>query len=241
MNMPSADPVTPKGLFARALGMIFSPRSTFADIVMRPKPLPMLLLVVAIMGATSYFFLSTEIGRRALLDQQLTTMESLGFAPPPEAIAQMESGMARAATFSVAGVAVGAPLLMAIMAGVLFVLFNAVMGGDASFKQVFSIVVHAGVIGALQQLFVTPLNYARESMSSATSIGVFLPMMDSASFLGMFAGSLDLFRIWSLVTTAIGLGVLYKRRTAPIAWSFIAVYIVLVLIFAGIRAARSGA
>ena len=133
------------------------------------------------------------------------------------------------------------PVFMALMAGLLIGFFNAIMGGDASFKQVFAIVVHSGVIGALQTLFVTPLNYAKESMTSSTSLAVFLPMVDDTGFFGMVLGSIDLFRIWSTLSLAIGLAVLYKKRTAPVAWSLLAIYGIIVVIIAGVRAALSGA
>ena len=50
-------------------------------------------------------------------------------------------------------------------------------------------------------------------------------------------GSIDLFIIWWIVSLAIGLGVLYKKRTGPIASSFIAVYVSIGLIIAAIRSA----
>ena len=57
----------------------------------------------------------------------------------------------------------------------------------------------------------------------------------------MLLGSIDLFRIWWLVSLAIGLAVLYKRRTSPIAWGLLAVYGIIVLVIAAVRAAVSGA
>ena len=85
------------------------------------------------------------------------------------------------------------------------------LGGDATFKQVFAIVAHSGVVLAALSLFTTPLAYARESMSSATNLGVFLPFLDESSFLARLLGSIDLIFIWWMVSLAIGLGVLYRR------------------------------
>src|SRR5688500_881693 len=51
------------------------------------------------------------------------------------------------------------------------------------FKQAFAIVAHAEIVIALQQLFILPLNYVRETMSSATTLAVFVPMLDETSFL----------------------------------------------------------
>jgi len=39
-----------------------------------------------------------------------------------------------------------------------------------------------------------------------------------------------MFIIWGLIVTAIGFGVLYKRKTAPIFWTFMGIYVVIALI-----------
>lgn len=230
-----------QGLLSRAFGVLFAPRATYAGIVARPRVLGALVAVVLIIAAVNYAFLSTDVGQRAMLDQQIETMESFGATVTDQMLENMERGASRGAIFSVAAIVVFVPIVQLIMAGLAMVVFNAIMGGDATFKQVFAVVVHSGFIGALQVLFVTPLNYMKESMASATSLAVFLPMLDPQSFLGMLAGSLDFFRIWSTVSLAIGLAVLYKRRTSPIAWSLLAVYFVIILVIAGVRAAISGA
>ena len=64
------------------------------------------------------------------------------------------------------------------IAGLAIVVFNAIMGGDATFKQVFAVVAHSGVIITVQQLFALPLAYVRESLSSTTNLAVFAPFLD---------------------------------------------------------------
>src|SRR6478672_11194963 len=118
-----------------------------------------------------------------------------------------------------AGYVIVIPIFLAILSGILLGVFNALLGGDASFKQVFAIVSHAGLITVLQTVFVMPLDYIRETLSSPTTLGVFVPFLDEKSFLSHLLGTIDLFQIWWLVVLAIGLGVLYKRRTGPIATS----------------------
>jgi hypothetical protein len=73
-------------------------------------------------------------------------------------------------------------------------------------------------------------------MSSATSLGVLLPMFDDASFLGKLLGMIDLFVIWWLIVLAMGLAVLYRRRTQPIAMTLFGIY---ALIAVGVAAFMS--
>src|SRR4029078_10549274 len=110
-------------------------------------------------------------------------------------------------------VLVMSPIITAALAGILFVVFNAIMGGNATFKQVYSVVVHAGAISALGQLFTGPLNYFRETMASATNLSVLLPMLTEGSFLARLAGMIDLFVVWWVFVLAVGISVLYRRRT----------------------------
>jgi hypothetical protein len=243
-----APPVTesaapPQSLIGRIFGVLLSPRKTYASVAARPRSLGMLAVVLLIITTGSVVFSSTEVGRQALLDQQVRTMESFGIKLPEEAYQRMEEQMSRPYTpyVGAAAAVVVVPIVLLVIAGIAFAIFNAVLGGDATFKQAFAVVVHSSVINAFQQLFVYPLDYARESMSSATNLAVFLPFLDENTFPARLLGGIDLFVIWWMVNLAIGLGVLYKRRTGPIAVGMLAVYLAIVLIVAGVKTALSGA
>jgi hypothetical protein len=231
----------PAGVAARALGVIFSPRATYAEVASRPRIFGVLLLVVATCCLAAGLFLSTEVGRAASLDQQLTMMDSLGIGITDEQMEMLEARARYAPYFAVAGQLVVLPLAGAVVAGLAFAVFSMLAGGSAMFRQVFAIVVHSGVLVALQTLFVLPLNYARESLSSTTSLAVFLPMADEAGFIARFLAAIDLFRVWWIVSLAIGLGVLYGKRTVPIAGAMLAIYAAIGLVVAGVMTAFSGA
>jgi hypothetical protein len=151
----------------------------------------------------------------------------------------MEAGIDRAAYTTPISQIIAIPLVLAIVAGILLGLFNALLGGDAKFKQVYAILTHASLITALQTIFAIPLDYVRQTLSSPTSVLALLPFVDEGTFFGRLASSIDLFQIWGTLSIAIGLGVLYKRRTAPIAISLYAVYFVIIAAVAAIRTALS--
>jgi uncharacterized membrane protein len=70
--------VPSKGLGARAFGVFFSPRATYAAIAARPQALGALLSVVVIVSGATAMFLSTEVGQNAYIDQALSSMEGFG-------------------------------------------------------------------------------------------------------------------------------------------------------------------
>jgi hypothetical protein len=155
----------------------------------------------------------------------------------------MEERLSRPYTpyITAAGQIVSAPVILLIITGIVLGVFNAVLGGDAAFKQVFAVVAHSGMITTVQQLFVLPLDYARASLSSPTSLSVFAPFLEDATFAARFLAGIDLFVIWWIANLAIGLGVLYKRRTGPVAVGLFATYLAIVFLVAAVRTALSGA
>jgi hypothetical protein len=184
--------------------------------------------------------LTTEEGKQAALDQRVSQMEAFGSHVDDAQYERMRQGMAMAPYFAGGSILVIAPIMVTIISGILFAVFNAAMGGEASFKQLFSVVVHAGAVSTLSAVFTGPLNYFRGAVGSATNLGVLLPMIDEKSFVGRLLGMTDLFIIWWLIVLAIGLAVLYRRRTQPIAISLLAIYAVIALAFAAVMSRAGG-
>ncbi len=235
-------PPAPRGLLSRLIGVLTAPRAAYGEIVARPRAAGALALVAALVAAPSAVFFSTDVGRRALLDQQVRTLESFGVRIPDEAYDRMEERLAQPTTplLTAASQMVTIPLFAVVIAAVGLLVFNVVLGGDATFKQALAVVAHAGVITVVQQLFALPLDYVRESLASPTALAVFFPFLDETSFAARLLGSIDLFVLWWIVNLATGFGVLYKRPTGPMAASFIGVYAGLALVLAALRMALSG-
>ena len=230
----------PKGLVARFIGIITEPRATFESVAAHPKWLGMLALTTAIVLVCTVLPMTTEGGKEAMLETQVRQMESFGMQVNDQMYQQMRSRMGIAPYTTAAGVLIMSPIITAALAGILFAVFNAAMGGNASFKQVFSIVVHAGVISALGQLVTGPLNYFRGTMASATNLGVLLPMLPEGAFVTRLAGMIDLFVIWWVFILAVGAAVLYRRRTQPIAITLFGVYAVIALVAAAVMSRVGG-
>jgi hypothetical protein len=225
---------------ARFIGIITSPKDTFRAVVARPKWFGMLVLVTVAVAFFTALPMTTEAGKEATLRSQVEGMESFGMTVSDEQYEGMRRGMAFAPYTTGGAILVFSPLMTLVFAGILFVVFNVAMGGDATFKQVFAVMVHASVISVLQQLFTGPVNYFRGAVTSATNLAALLPMVDPKSFVGRVLAMTDLFLIWYMFVLAIGLGVLYRRRTQPIALTLYAIYAVIVLCFAAVMSRLGG-
>ena len=184
-----ADAAPGKSLLARVVGVFVSPRATYADVAARPRWFGVLALGIALVAGSTFAFLSTEVGQQAVLEQQAQVLESFGVKLSEAQQAQMESRLESARYTSAVSQVVFIPLAAAILAGILLGIFNALMGGDARFKQVYALVAHTGLIVALQTIFSLPLDYVRETMSSPTNLGVFAPFLEENTFPARLLGS----------------------------------------------------
>ena len=238
-NSPA--PSAAKSLPARIAGVIFTPRATYADVAARPRALGVLLFVIAVAACGVFAFMSTDVGKNAFLDSQVQQRESFGRPLTDAQYEQLERIVPYAPYFGAGFQIVALPLAAAVIAAIALAVFNALLGGDGTFKQAFAIVAHSGVVLSVAQLFGLPLAYARQTLSSATNLGVFAPFLDESSFAARFLGAIDLFQVWWLVSLSIGLGVLYRKRTGPIATTMLIIYVAIALTIAAIKKAIAGA
>jgi hypothetical protein len=234
-------PATPpeKSLIGRFVGVVFAPKETFIAVAARPKWFGMLAITTILTAVVVGGFFATPVGQQAYIDQASKPNPITGTVPGEQQMKIIE-GFARYMPYVYGGgVLIASPIFTVVMAGIAFLVFGTFMGGQATFKQVFAVVTHSGVIGVVGQLIVMPVNYFRETLESPMNLAVFLPMLDPAGFLAKLMGSVELFRVWSVVALSIGLAVVYKRRTQSVAIPLFVIYAVIAIAMAAISAARS--
>jgi hypothetical protein len=233
--------VEPRSLLGRAIGVIFSPRATYAGIASRPRVFGALALTTLLVVGATATLVSTAVGRQAVIDQQARAAEARGRPLTDQQSQAIERVAPYFAFFTAAAQIIFIPLVVVVISAIGYAIFTAFLGGDATFKQVVAVTAHTGFVLVLAQCFVLPLDYVRESLTSPTTLAVFFPFLDEASFLARFLGALDLVYMWWALNLAIGWGVLYKRRTSSIASGLFIVYVIVALVVAAVRSALSGA
>jgi hypothetical protein len=227
-------------LIQRIVGVIFSPKPTYESIAAWPRWLDVLIVTTLVTCVAFYWFLSTEVGQNAFLDQQISGAEAWGRPMNDEAIRGMERSLPFMRYITVASILVIGPIMALATAGILFAVFTAIMGGQATYKQALAIVTHAGVVPTFAGLLVLPLNYVRQSMTSATNLAVFVPGISEDSFLGAFLGAIDVIWIWWTIILAIGMAVLYRRKPGAVIQGFLGVYLLIAIVIAGVKTAFGG-
>jgi hypothetical protein len=203
----AAGPASAPGLFARIVGVVFSPHETFAAVAARPRWLGVMAITLAIAAAAQYVILSSPALQDAIIDQQIRAMERNGATASDAQIQGVETFI-----------------------GYLPVVYAAVT------PIVGPLFAHSGVISTLSAVLSATLVLAGVPPNGprppGANLGVFAPMLEETSFLAVMLMSIDLILVWWVITLAIGLGVLYKRRTGGIATTLLGVYLVIAILIA---------
>jgi hypothetical protein len=236
MTVAQETPVADQGLLGRLLGVLVSPKDTFGGIAARPRWFGVMAITLAVTATCQYVILSSPEMQDAMIAQATRNpnMSDAQVAATEQFIPRLPALFAGATLFL-------GPVFTAIVAGILLLIFSTLMGGAATFKPVFSVVAHSGVVSMLSGLLSAGLIMIGAQPTGpnppGANLGVFVPMLEETSFVTQFLSAIDLILVWWVVTLSIGLGVLYKRRTGGIATTLLLIYVLFALV---IGYARSG-
>ncbi len=230
--------VSDKGLLARAIGMLVAPTETYRAVIRFPRPVTILLLVCLALGLGAAAPQFTARGRQATVDMQVQQMERFTGQPvSPEQYARMEQQAASVGPYmTLAGIFVFVPVVTLIFTGLYWAGFNAFLGGTATFKQVLGIVTHAQVINGAGALQSAPIHYVQTAPTPGGpfSLAALAPMFEPDGFVASFLGMLTVFQIWSVIVTALGLALLYQRKTRNVALALLALHVLITAAFAAL-------
>jgi hypothetical protein len=236
-----APPSEPSNPFSRIIGVLVSPSRTFADIARKPDwviPALVIVLVFAIAAIVTVPRLDFETMTRE-------AMEAQGRSGP-----QMEQGLrvgiaiAKGIQYSISFLLIG---ILAV-AALLYWLGVRLLGSEATYQQVFSVVLYGFMPTVIRQLVKIPIVLSKHAINPRDAENVvrsspaFLTSFKTNPMLFALLSRLDLFAIWSLILIVIGLAAASKLSKAKTASVVIALWIVGTLItlgFAAMGAARA--
>lgn len=230
MTDPTPSPEPAPGLLSRFVGIIFSPGPTMKAALRQPSPYGILFVATLVLALASAVPQMTASGQQAMLDMQVSQG---GANMSDQQIAAVERMAPYMWLFTFFGAFVFTPIMALLFTALMWGIFNAIMGGTASFKEVLTVVAHGMVIMAVGQVVSAPIMMMQGTMSPAGpfNLGALVPMLSEESFLSRYLGAISVFTIWQTIVVAIGLAVLYRRRTGPIAIGLLIAYAAVTAVF----------
>jgi hypothetical protein len=199
----------------RLAGVFYEPGKVFADLAEHPRFIwPLVIMIV--LGLAFSYSISTHVGWDQTIRQTLTNNPRTADLTPAQKEQAIARGAQVAGVIGWVGAVVGPPVLILIIAGILTGLFNALLGTDLKFKQMFSITAYAMLIRGLYSILIILVMYLKppedfDIRFNPFSIGGYLDRSETPKWLMSLATSLDLFSIWVVVVLAIGFSVAAKK------------------------------
>lgn len=128
------------------------------------------------------------------------------------------------------------PIILCIVAGVLLIAFNVILGGEATFKQLFSASAHAFYV-SLAGGMVAVVLMMLGSETPILSPGLFLPEIEG--FIGRFLNGINVFAVWTCGVLGVAVSRMYPGRSVAAGATYLLV-LYLLLTAAGAAAAGLG-
>lgn len=203
----SAEPLP--NLFARLVMVFVAPGKLFELLKRTPKWLGAFLLVLVLTSAPATWLQPEEMVRDQIT-QGLPADASAEDVERVEGVADFFASPA-GRTVSTGLAAAFVAVIMLAYVGLIMLVFNVFMGGEASFKQLFSFASHASLISSVGALVTVPLKIAKEDPRAGMNLGLLSPA--DSGFLHNFLTGIDIFAIWATIVLAIGLSKLYPNRS----------------------------
>jgi len=243
----STEPVKTMGFSEKLAGIFASPGEVFENVRLTPQTnsnwlIPSLLLIVVTL-ILSYLTISNP----GLVDQMtaaqrdaLQTMVQEGRLTQEQADAQLER-MGPGSPLLLIGVLVGPPIFTFVrlffLALVFWLMGKSAMKAAAPYMKVTEVVGLTFYIGILEALVTTGFVFGMNSLFASPSLALMVSDFDMNNKLHLVLSKVNIFTLWTLVVTGIGLSKLFQRDLPKV---LVLVFVLWVLycavtILAGIR------
>src|SRR5580704_5570883 len=241
----SPDLTAPLSETQRVVDTFVAPSKTFTDILRKATFWgPLLILILVAVGFS--FGVQQKVGWDKVFENNMHQQ------PPREE--QFEKLSAdQQATQKAVGVKITEvitycyPVIIliftAIFALLIWVTANFIFGGSSKFGQVFAVNMYANLVMNIKYLLAIVALFAGLAPDSfliqnpvGTNVGYFLST-DAPKWLAALSAHLDLFEIWSVILTIIGVSIVAKVSRGKAAAAVIGWWLIFVLVGVGIAAA----
>jgi len=202
--------------FGRIIGVFFSPKATFEDIVRKPSwVLPIILLTVFSIGVS--VAINQRINWREFMSQQIEKSPRAANLSAEQKEQQIEGGAKFSPILTYCIGALGPIIFALIVALVMWGAYNLLGGANTNFETSFAITAHAALTGLVSSLlfilvlYLKPYGTVDLENPVATNLAAVLPD-DAAKWLVALGKSFDIFTFWTLILLAIGFAATNSKK-----------------------------
>jgi len=190
--------------------VLFEPKATFEGLREKsPWALPFFLGVILIMAFT-WFTWPYIIDQRAEVFRMNENLPAEAKARIMDQLAEVRNEPSPVQT-GISSIVVAIATL--IGAGIWLMVGNVVLGGNATFKQIWSMFNYAGMVSLVGVVVKWLMVSMKGSMNVYTSLALFAPDLPQTSYTFLALNGVDIFSIWLFAVIGIGLAAVCKVAT----------------------------
>ena len=135
---------------------------------------------------------------------------------------------------SIGGGLVGLVLVYLFASGVFILVGNFILGGKATFKQIFSLYVWGNMVSLVELPVKGAMALAKGSAQVYTSLAVLMDPSQSKTVLFQLLNAVDIFNIWRIILWAMGFMVIYRFSAKKSYIAVISIYVFYVFLSIGL-------
>ncbi len=207
---------------SKVLNIFFEPKKVFESLKIKPTwVIP--FLIVALLGIGFFYYTFPFI-----MHQQVERIQENERIPDEqkEQIIEKMTEKDHPPLWQLAFAPIGSLVALVVVAAVLFFVFNVLLGGDSTFRKVFSVYCYSSLIAIPSMIVKFPLIMIKGSLNVQTSLALLLSANAKDTFLYSVLSGFDIFSFWQVILVSMGLGVMYKYTTKK---AFTAVFVLWVI------------
>lgn len=231
-----AEEHAPPSLPVRIVQVFVSPAKLFDALRHQPSWMGAVLGLIGLSIALQLLIpvVVPEEIRRAATEAQFEA-----FVQDPAVLEQqVDAVMSQGPIGGIVTVIIATPIFLSLIAGLLLIAFNVIMGGEASFRQLFSAAAHANYIGTAGGIVSIGLMAVGAEMVTLTP-GLFLPEMEG--FIGRFLNGINVFSVWTCGVLGVAVSRFYPGRSVAAGTTYLLVlYLIFVAAIAGFAGLFAG-
>ncbi|MDH3428104.1 MAG: YIP1 family protein [Gemmatimonadota bacterium] len=200
-------------LLVRVVRVFIAPASLFDALRERPVWLDALLVTIVV-GLLVQFMIPAEMIRDAIVS-------GLPADASPEQIEGAERMAGLSSSFGWVMTIVWPLLLFTFLAGLLKLVYGALLGGPVTFRQMFSATAHAQLINTAGAVITLPLIRATGDLRSTLSLHLLVPELERDGWLFGFLQGLSLFGLWTMIVLGLAVSRISPKVSATSAVAFL--------------------
>ncbi|WP_158749371.1 YIP1 family protein [Acidobacterium sp. S8] len=231
----------------RIVDTFVAPSKTFTDILRKSSWWgPLVILIV--MGIVFSFAVQTKVGWVKVFENNIhqSPKQEEKFAQmPPDQLATTKAISAKVTAGFTYGYWVIVLIFTAVSSLLVWATVNFGFGGTAKYGQIYAVSMYASLVMNIKFILATIALFAGLAADSflisnpvGTNIGFYLSS-DAPKWLMTFCTHLDIFEIWSLILSVIGVAIVAKVKRGTAAVAVIGWWLLTVLALTGAALAQS--